>query len=96
MPVDEVIETLTGFEEIAIEKQFGNNWQDLAGDAQTMFLRALVFVLLRRDGKNDLEAKQEVMEMTLRECKDRFLDDEEEPNPDEPVTESGKDDTQPA
>lgn len=90
---DEMLESLTGFDELAIEKAFDADWQTLVTQKQTMFLRALIFIQFRRDGKSDKDAKAAVMGLTLGACND-FFSDEELPDldPDQPDSESGKDD----
>jgi O6-methylguanine-DNA--protein-cysteine methyltransferase len=94
--VNEMAESLTGFEEIAIEQHMGI---DIYADAEqkgVKALRALVFVHLTRGGQNAHEAKQSAMGMTLRECNAYFQAEEDEVEPEEPVTEVGKDASQPA
>lgn len=93
MSADEFMETLTGFDEIAIEKAWGKDVMALAQGSPTTLLRALVFVERRRDGLNDHEAKDAVLGMTLREVNERFVDDEDEPMPEEPVTVAGEGDS---
>lgn len=93
--VEETIGSLTGFDEIAIARAFNAEWSDLAEHRPSTFTRALVFILLRRDGQEDTEAKNAVLEMTLQEVKDYFMEEEEETVPEEPVTPSGKDSEQP-
>lgn len=86
---EEMFESLTGFEEISISQQFGSEVGDLAGAKPTMFLRAMVFVHLTREGRPVKEAKAEVMGMTLRACNDYFAEDTEV-DPEDPVTEAGE------
>lgn len=93
---DEVIDSLTGFDEEAIEKQFGAPWQTLAAGRSTAFLRAMIFATRRQAGVADLDARQQVMEMTLRECQNLFGEEDEELDPDEPDTPAGKDASGPA
>lgn len=92
---DEFMETLTGYDEIAIEKAFSKDVMGLAQGAPTTLLRSLVFVEKRREGLSDKDAKDAVLQMSLREVNERFAQDDEEPMPEEPVTEAGKDDSQP-
>ncbi|WP_395691799.1 hypothetical protein [Nocardioides sp.] len=91
MTAEEMAESLTGFDEIAIEKHFGI---DIYTDSETKgvkALRALVFVDLRRGGKSDDQAKQAAMEMALRDANTYFADDEPELDPEHPETPSGND-----
>jgi hypothetical protein len=50
MTAEEVFDSLTGFDEIAIAQQFRHTVADLAQNDVSMFARALVFVAKRRDG----------------------------------------------
>lgn len=97
MTVAEAMESLTGFDEIAIEKHFDGF--DIYTDAQTKSIRAmraLAFVQYRRDGQTDRDALKAAQELPFRDLTSRFLPDEQEIDPDEPETPSGKDFTQPA
>ena len=84
-----MFESLTGFEEIAISQHFGHEVGQLAESKPTMFLRAMVFTHIVRGGMNPKEAKQKVMGMSLKECNGYFAEDDEI-NPDEPVTAAGE------
>jgi hypothetical protein len=88
---DEFLESMTGFEEIAVEKQFGTDVLGLAEHKATMFTRALVFVMQKRDGRADKDAYDAVMNMPLSEVQDHFAEPEDEVMPSEPETEPGKD-----
>lgn len=68
----EVAESLTGFDEIAIKQKFGMALKPLGDEDQTQFLRALVFVLRRRDGKQDAEAFHLAQSATLAEVSEEF------------------------
>lgn len=94
MTGEEMFESLTGFEEIAVGQHFNAEVGHLAENKPTMFLRAMVFVHLTRSGKPTKDAKAEVMGMTLKTCNDYFAEDDE-PNPDEPVTPVGEGDSLP-
>lgn len=74
----EVSESLTGFDEIAIKQKFGDTLKRLGDDDQTQFLRALVFVLRRRDDKSDAEAYHLAQSLTLGEVADEFSQDDAE------------------
>lgn len=89
--VNEALEQLTGWDEIAIKKTWGAEITDLRESPFT-FMRALIFVDARRNGAKDHEAKEAAMTLTIREVSDHFAEDEDEAMPDEPVTESGKGD----
>lgn len=84
--VTEVIQSLTGFDELAVEKWFKASVMDLNA---TMTGRALVFVLERRNGAaDDKAAYGTAMRLSLKDVDDRFtkedVDDVDE------VEESGK------
>lgn len=91
--MSEVMESLNGFDEIAIEQAFGAPITDLLETKPTTGARALLFVIRRRDGMKDNEARKAVMEMRLGDVQGYFVDDEDEDL--EPVTESGKGDELP-
>ena len=69
--VEGTAESLTGFDEIAIEKWFTGELSTLSG---TKSMRALAFVLARRDGKADKEAYGDAMRATLKEITESFAD----------------------
>lgn len=98
MTMTETAQSLTGFEEVAITKAFGRSIETLANESLAMMGRGLVFVLERRNGADDKTAKQTAMEMPRSGLDAYFPDDpgDEEIDPDNPVTESGKDDEQSA
>lgn len=90
---NEMLDSLTGYEEQAIENQFGADIYALLNNA-TKASRALVFTSLNREeGSKPAEVRKRVMGMTIREINAFWQDDADEPMPDEPVTASGKDDS---
>lgn len=92
MTLEEAMASLTGFDEIAIEKHFGG--LDVYTDGEkkvARVMRALAFVQFRRDGKADRDALQAAQELTFKDLTARFLPDETEIDPEDPETESGKD-----
>lgn len=91
----EVTESLTGFDEIAIEQAFGAGIGDLLENKATTAARALLFVLRRRDGLKDGEARKVVMEMRLGDVQDYFDTGDEHEDEDSPVSEPGKGDGSP-
>lgn len=90
MTAEEVFDSLTGFDEIAIAQKFGREVTELAEKSPTTWIRAMVFTVMRREGLSDVDAKQAALELTLAQTQEFFADDDEV-TPDEPVTESGKD-----
>lgn len=75
----EMVRSLTGWDEIAIERKFESKMTDLA---TTMAARAAVFVQLRREGNDDANAYGLCMNMPMGEVEDFFADEpaaDEEP-----------------
>lgn len=93
--VEEMVDSLTGFDEIAVEQAFGNDVISMLQKNPTMGGRALVFIAKRRDGMKDPDARKAAMEMRLGEVQAYFPDEAPEVNEDEPVTAVGKGDEQP-
>lgn len=98
--IEEAVETLTGYEEQEIEKRFGAQFDDLLEVKPITGMRAVAAVMIARDlkaqGASDPQgqAYAHVMEMTLRQASEFWsVEDEPEAMPDEPDTESGKDDS---
>ena len=87
---EDVMDSLTGFDEIAIEKNFGKEILVLAEHHQTKFMRALVFVLKRREGLDDVSARTAALELSLADTKETFADPEPEIDEDDPDTDQGK------
>lgn len=72
----DMFESLTGFEELAIEKHFQTiSVTDLANTKPTMLTRALVFVQHIRAGKQPGEAKTSAMALTMKELEASFADE---------------------
>lgn len=98
MTTEQMSDSLTGFDEIAIKKFFGAPVSILAGNQENpgdpmQYLRSLVFVAERRDGKNDNEARNIAQSLTIKEVTDYFDKNEEAAldfDPDAPESESGK------
>lgn len=70
----ELLDTLTGFERLAIRQAFGKSWSELDSE---QLMEALAFVLQKRDGKSDLAAKNAVQQLTWGELSGLFADDED-------------------
>jgi hypothetical protein len=87
--VEEIADSITGFDEIAIKKAFGVPFA-MMGAPETgdpfQFLRSLVFVQRRREGDNDITAYNTAQGLTAGEVNAFFAEDS---------AESGKDSTQP-
>lgn len=80
IPLDELAESLNGWEEIAIRKTFGFSFDQLE-EQGTIAVRALAFIELKREGVKDSVAHKQVMDWSLRELVDRYP----EMNEDEPA-----------
>jgi hypothetical protein len=83
---DEVLGTLTGYDEIAIAKKFGDEVLDLMERKPLTGLRALVYIQKRRElttphtkqAAVDQAAYDAVMEMTVMEIQDLISDEDED------------------
>lgn len=93
LTAEEVTESLTGFDEIAIEKMFGGFDPYTGGEKKPMTLmRSLIFVMQRRGGDKDPAAKAYAMALPVSEVNGYFTESEDEADPEDPDTESGKGD----
>jgi hypothetical protein len=102
---NEMLDSLTGFEEERIEDHFGAHIYLLLSTNASKSGRALIFIdKLREDMKSETAdenkvvtaAKRHAQSLTLKEVNAYFGDDEDEPDPfgleeTGPSTESGKD-----
>lgn len=84
----EFAESITGFDEIAIAKQFQSDLYELGHTKQA---RALTFVHFRRDGQSDVTAYDSCMGLTVKQVTEFFADEPDEVMPEEPSSASGKD-----
>jgi hypothetical protein len=82
MTVEDYFDTLTGFDDIAVKKRFGDTPVNLTQTDAITALRALVFVQYRRDGYEDDLAYDVTMKLPLKQVQGAFLD--------EPTDESGE------
>lgn len=87
MTATETLESLTGFDEIAIEKAFGREFDDLGGRAT---VRALIFIQRKRAGDSDKDAKNYALEVAIGKLDDHFAAPAEEVDDDDPETDAGK------
>jgi hypothetical protein len=94
---DEILDSLTGHEETWIAEQFGRPIGEFIPQPG-MYRRALIFVLKRRDGVNEDDARNAAMDMRLKDVLD-FFPDVNGVEPDaaaaEEIEESGKDEPDP-
>ena len=91
--IDEVFESLTGFDEIAVLETFGQSISRLADENETVFVRALVFIELVRAGRSRFDAHKLAMHMRLGDAKAALPDPPDEFIPSEPDSETGKGDS---
>jgi len=90
MTGDEMFDSITGFEEIAIAKTFKRTLGDIAQNDPLQLNRALVFALLRRSGGlNETEAYRKVQELGTKAIREYFQPAEDDAA--NPESESGKD-----
>lgn len=84
MGLEDLAESLNGWEEIAVQKMFGFSI-DSFEDQGTLGIRALVFVEFKREGMKDPQAHKAALDLTMRELIDRYPemaeDNDEVPNP---------------
>jgi hypothetical protein len=89
---DEVLESLTGYDELAIEKAFGSDVESIMSSGKGLvYLRALVFAQELHGGAKHDEAKKTALTLTVKDLNGRFRDDTDGDDPDLPGSESGKD-----
>jgi hypothetical protein len=92
----EVFDSLTGYDEIAIEKAAGSPVEVLQENRKVLLLRCLVAVDIMRESQPKVTyplAYKQAMEMTISEVNDYFdASDENDIDPDDPDSEPGKDD----
>jgi hypothetical protein len=84
---EEIFDSLTGFDEMAITQHFGRTIGDLASNDESMFSRALLFTVKRREGLADDDARNFALGMTLGENIAYFADTTEK----DAEEEAGKD-----
>jgi hypothetical protein len=83
--VEEMTQSLTGFDEIAIAQRFGAEFSDLAQSNPLRLQRAVIFVAERRkhfatgNGFQDDEAYQTAMELPLSALETYFASGEDDP-----------------
>lgn len=85
---EEAFESLTGYEELGIEKAFKVDITALSDSKPTIFMRALVFALKRREGLTHDKAYDAAMTLSLKDAQDFFA--ESDVMPDEPDTSAGE------
>lgn len=87
MTAQEAMASLNGFDEEAIERAFGKELDDLSGRDT---VRAIIFVLERRAGVNDRDAKKYAKEVRMGDLDGHFEATADEVDDEDPETEQGK------
>ena len=80
--LEELAESLNGWEEIAVVKAFGFTIDDFENQG-TLGIRALAFVELKREGQKDAAAHQAAMDLSIRDLVSRYpeMNSDEAPDP---------------
>lgn len=93
---DEVLNSLNGFDEIALEKATGKTLDALIDGHKILMMRAVVAIdISRTEDIKYQDAYQKAMLMPMGEIPEYFTEAPDEVMPDEPVTELGKEPSQP-
>ncbi|MFB6726794.1 hypothetical protein ACFCV3_41885 [Kribbella sp. NPDC056345] len=91
--VDEVIDSLTGHDELALHAAFGKDITELAQVHRTLFLRAAVTIHSSRETGDSIRAAyKRAMDMPMSAVADYFTAEDADVIADEPDSDSGKDD----
>lgn len=90
---DEIIDSLTGHDELAIYAAFGKDITELASAHRTLLLRAAVTIHDSRESGDSIRvAYKRAMDMRMGAVVAYFADADADTVEDEPESESGKDD----
>lgn len=93
----ELQNSMTGWDYLAVKQAFGTpfdggpNGGGLATDNPPLALVAMVFIHKRRQPMKDRDAYTAAMSMDTAALNDYFADEPAEVDPDDPVTDAGKD-----
>jgi len=83
---EDLVNSLTGFDQIAIRQRFNQRFEELAED-QIMLLRVLYFIHLRRENAGtpgfDKEAFQQAMGIPLGGLQEKFADSDDAADPED-------------
>jgi len=88
LKAEDLVNSLTGFDQIAIRQRFNQRFDELSEDP-VMLLRALYFIHLRREnagtqgGGYDKEAFQQSMGMPMGDLQEKFADADNAADPDD-------------
>lgn len=101
LTIDEVLDSMTGHEEMWVADQFDKSIGEMVERFLTRndvgpYYRAAIFVLKRREGVNDDDARNAVLAMTLKDVVEYFpREKSEEPAEVAAIEEAGKDEPEP-
>lgn len=92
---DAVFSSMNYFDEQAVYAAMGTSWMDIDPITERpkfplLFMRAMVFVDLRRKSDDHATAWEQAAQMPVGDIQAYFPDPEPELDPDDPVTEEGK------
>lgn len=85
LTADEVIDSLTESDEDAIVHHFGDTWTNLALNNPAKLARAMAFVVKRREGLTDDEARQVARSLTTKGYSEFFAEEPQDAGKDEPL-----------
>lgn len=94
--IESMGESLTGFEEIAISTHFNAHLSTLLEQQPTMGLRALIFTDVHRKGATNVQQSKEAAMMLPLSAVMGYFAADDEIDPEDPDTDAGKGDAQPA
>ena len=80
--IEEMVDSLTGFDQIAIRQRFNERFDSLAEDP-IMLTRGIYFVQLRRDGEKDADAFNQAMTIPFGELQGKFTQSEDAVDPED-------------
>lgn len=96
LTLEEIAESLNGYDELGIEQHFGSHINTLLEGNPTIGIRALIFIDVKRtENLNVQQAKQRAMDLSIKEVTEWFADDEGDFDPENPDSVSGKGDGSP-
>lgn len=74
LTVTELVETMTGREELAVSQYFGRTLSDLSENDASMFGRALIFVAKLRDGLDTVAAGDFALDLMFKDTNTFFAE----------------------
>jgi hypothetical protein len=86
LTLGEVVDSMTGHEEWAVSRQFGVIISELTLDP-SMVRRAAIFVVKKREGMNEDEARNYALDLTILKTMTFFAEESEEAGKDESESE---------